>query len=277
MVAGSWFNQDGLYIQYGTQKAVPEMGGEYLAYGETRAVETYVCIASTTFGNPVSGANVSVGALPSSFVGNSTAPGAALSAGIQTLNTYLPLQTIAPILTATAGQGLLLNQEQMWLDRVDWEVLVTANTGNTTTAAGLTGIGLVGVVNQQMTAATSVTSVPVFVQITPNAGTQLLGGTSTGTLTAGFKWTYYPAGSAGTAMTVVPTSSAPAGGVWGGNWPLVTNAQTNPTWTSPQNPSGLIPWAYISSLASTGQFLGSTASGLAKIRIFWNKYGTINQ
>ena len=284
MAQGSWFNADGLYIQYGTAKAIPDLGGEYMTYGETRCVEVYISLAATTFGNPVTGGNVVVGALPSSFVGTSTAATAALSAGIQSLNTFLPLQTIAPILTATAGQGLLLNQEQIWLDRVEFETLVQSNTGSGTTAVGLTGVGLVGVFTPAMTTAVSTTGLSQFVQITPNTGLQLLGSTPSGAMVNNAKWTFWPSGSTGSAtnMTAWPTGSSanlttPTAGVWGGNWPLVTNTQTNPTWSSPQNPTGLIPWAYVSAIASGGQYTGSTAAGLCRMRIFWNKYGIINQ
>jgi hypothetical protein len=48
MVGGSWLNNDGLYIQYGTQKAVPEVGGDYLSYGETRDIEFTVVLSTLT-------------------------------------------------------------------------------------------------------------------------------------------------------------------------------------------------------------------------------------
>ena len=42
MVAGSWMNNDGLYLQFGTQKAVPEVAGDYMSYGSNRVVEVYL-------------------------------------------------------------------------------------------------------------------------------------------------------------------------------------------------------------------------------------------
>jgi hypothetical protein len=39
MVGGSWFNPDGLYVQFGTQKAIPTTMGDYLSYGEWRDIE----------------------------------------------------------------------------------------------------------------------------------------------------------------------------------------------------------------------------------------------
>jgi hypothetical protein len=289
MVAGSWYNADGLYLTYGTGKPVPDLGGSYLAYGETRIIEAYVSLAATTFGNPTTGSNVQVGALPSSFVGNSSAAiGAlqALSAGIQSLNTMVPLQTIAPIVSATAGQGLLLNQENIWWDRIEFETLVPSNTGSGTVAVGLTGIGLVGSLSQGATTLTG--GIAQFVQITPQTGLQIMGSVPSAAMSANSKVTFWPSGSTGSATnnSMLPNASTTTaaflsntivGPIWMGNLPLVTNGQTNPSWTSPQNPSGVIPWGYISAIASGGQYTGSTAAGLVKVRIFWNKYGTINQ
>lgn len=48
MVAGNWFNPDGLYVQYGTQKAVPTTTGDYLSYGETREIELTITLATLT-------------------------------------------------------------------------------------------------------------------------------------------------------------------------------------------------------------------------------------
>lgn len=42
MVGGSWQNQDGMFLQYGTQKAIPDQGGDYLSYGQTRLVEVVI-------------------------------------------------------------------------------------------------------------------------------------------------------------------------------------------------------------------------------------------
>lgn len=39
MTAGNWLNKDGLYLQFGTQKAVPDLGGDYLSYGTNRMIE----------------------------------------------------------------------------------------------------------------------------------------------------------------------------------------------------------------------------------------------
>ena len=46
MGTGSYLNPDGLLQQYGTQKANPEQGGDYLAYGNTRVMEVLIDLAS---------------------------------------------------------------------------------------------------------------------------------------------------------------------------------------------------------------------------------------
>lgn len=42
MVSGSWMNNDGLWLKYGTLKVVPATAGEYLSYGETRTSEFFI-------------------------------------------------------------------------------------------------------------------------------------------------------------------------------------------------------------------------------------------
>ncbi len=46
MVAGNWMNNDGLYIQYGTSKAVPTTAGDFMMPGEWRDIEFTVTLAS---------------------------------------------------------------------------------------------------------------------------------------------------------------------------------------------------------------------------------------
>lgn len=48
MVGGSWTNNDGLFLQYGTSKAVPTTAGDYLSYGEWRDIEFTVTLSSLT-------------------------------------------------------------------------------------------------------------------------------------------------------------------------------------------------------------------------------------
>lgn len=39
MAGGNWMNADGLFLQFGTSKAVPTTMGDYLSYGEWRDIE----------------------------------------------------------------------------------------------------------------------------------------------------------------------------------------------------------------------------------------------
>ena len=52
MVAGNWMNNDGLYIQYGTSKAVPTTMGDFSMPGEWRDMEFTVTL-STLSATPV--------------------------------------------------------------------------------------------------------------------------------------------------------------------------------------------------------------------------------
>lgn len=52
MVAGNWFNNDGLYIQYGTSKAVPTTMGDFVMPGEWRDIE-FTLTPSTLTTSPV--------------------------------------------------------------------------------------------------------------------------------------------------------------------------------------------------------------------------------
>jgi hypothetical protein len=48
MSSGSYTNSDGLYLQIGTAKAVPETGGEYLMYGPNRIAEVTLNLSTIT-------------------------------------------------------------------------------------------------------------------------------------------------------------------------------------------------------------------------------------
>ena len=41
-MAQNWFNNDGLFLQFGTDKAIPETGGEYRTTGPNRLVEVLI-------------------------------------------------------------------------------------------------------------------------------------------------------------------------------------------------------------------------------------------
>lgn len=245
MVAGFWYNYDGLPLQYGTQKAIPELGGDYLAYGENRVLEAYISLGTLSLGNGV----VQVPALPSSFSGTSTP----IAAGIQSMTTLFPLQPVAPVTVANSSGVLNLLNPQLYIDQVDLEVLIAANAGSGG-ATGLTGIGLA-------TTNPGVTTNSSFVQVTPNAGVQLVGAVTNAQMAAGSHYTWYADGSHFGTSASVPTA-----GSWLGNVPLVTNSIT----PLPTN-------AWISTTAAGGTFTGSSGGGLLKLRVRYNYYGTINQ
>lgn len=48
MTSGSWNNNDGLYLLYGTAKATAETAGDYLAYGSNRVLEVLIDLTTLT-------------------------------------------------------------------------------------------------------------------------------------------------------------------------------------------------------------------------------------
>jgi hypothetical protein len=46
MSTGSWQNNDGLFLEFGTQKSNPELAGDYMSYGQTRMMEVYTDLTS---------------------------------------------------------------------------------------------------------------------------------------------------------------------------------------------------------------------------------------
>lgn len=47
-MAQNWLNKDGLFLQYGTDKATPEVGGDYLSYGANRVTEVLIDLTKLT-------------------------------------------------------------------------------------------------------------------------------------------------------------------------------------------------------------------------------------
>jgi hypothetical protein len=242
MSTGFWLNQDGLPLQFGTQKAIPEVAGDYLAYGENRILESYICLGNTAFG---SAGTLQVPGLPLTFSGTSTP----IAAGIQSMTTLFPLQPTAPITQADTSGNLTLNNMQLYIDQVDFEVLIAATAG-TGGATGLAGIGLVTV--NPATGA--------FVQVTPNAGVQIMGAATNAKMASGMHYTWYGDG------TAFGTATPPTAGSWLGRVPLVTNSIT----PLPTN-------AFLSVLTTGGPYTGTNAGGLMKVRVRYNYYGSINQ
>jgi hypothetical protein len=240
MVAGNWFNQDGLYIQYGTQKAVETVGGDYLVYGETREIEMLIPLVPMAMGTGA----VQIGAPPTTFSGT----GSALAAGLQSLTTQFPLQ-LTPVTTVSGGV-LTFTTTQLFIESAEVDTIIGA-TGGTSIAVGL--------VTQTVPVAGSNSS---FLQCTPNAGTQILKAFPIARMTtSGQKSTYtIPGATTGLAWDASGTAVAGAGD-WLGTAPLLTNALT----PLPAN-------AYISTIAT-----GTFTTGLVKVRIKYTLYGNISQ
>lgn len=259
MVAGTWTNQDGLYLQFGTNKAIPEVGGDYLMYGENRVLETYISLATTQIGGGTGatvGGFVQIPALPNGF-SSAAGTGTAIQAGVQSLTAFLPLQQTAVVNSASSGNGLVLLNPQIWLDKIVLECLVTANAG-TGGATGISGIGLVYV--------TEAGANSQFAQVAPNAGVQLMGAQTNANMTSGKQWIELSDGTFQGAGSTNP----PTAGSWFGNMPITTSFLNGSSGALAQS-------AYVSTLATGGTYSGTTAAGLLKLRVYYNIYGAINQ
>lgn len=47
-MAQNWLNSDGLFLQYGADKVVPETFGDFMSYGENRIVEGLITLSTLT-------------------------------------------------------------------------------------------------------------------------------------------------------------------------------------------------------------------------------------
>lgn len=265
MTTGNWQNNDGLFIQFGVSKAIPELGAEYLMYGTTRCIDLTVNLGTTQFGSGASGAQNPP--IPTSFQGTYSSWTAAANAGILSYTTKMPLQATTPISAPASGGLLTLSAPQLVLEQVECQVLVPASAGTGGTApTGITGIGLV------TEGATSNT----YVQVTPGSSDQIMGAaTNTKLAVSGAKYIFLADG------TTMGTSTPPTTGSWMGGTTVGTLVPkvTNTT-------SLVVPpvSAYFSAICSAGQYIvgsggaaSGTPGGLFKIRIYYNFIGTINQ
>jgi len=257
MSTGSWLNQDGMYLQFGTSKAIPEAGGDYLLYGENREIEVLINLGTTAYGSTSGVTGALNPALPSSFQGTIASQTATANTGIVSFTTLFPLQQTAPVTVAGTDGILKLNNPQLAIDSIELETLVSANAG-TGSATGLTGIGLVIPVAGNPSS---------WAQVTPTttAGACLVGAVTNSQMTAGKRFVCYPDG------TWTGTATPPVAGDWMGT---VTNGLQIPLVTNAVTP--LPKSAYISAIASGGTFTGSSGGGLIKLRIKYYYYGTIS-
>ena len=238
MATGFWLDPDGRPRQFGTSKAIPEVGGEYLIYGETREIEQLIPLVPYATGS----GGVQVPAPPTSFVGTGTP----IQAGIQSLTDIVPLQ-INPVTTVSGGV-LTFTTNQLFFEQVEVDTIIGA-TGGTSISVGLAAVS-------------PGTPSSSYVQVTPNAGVQLINGLLIANIaTSGQKTTWNLPGATGIQSGAAANNTIAGGGSWLGTVPLVTNAITP-----------LPSKAYISTIAT-----GAFTNGLIKLRLRYTVYGNISQ
>lgn len=246
MVAGQWYNQDGLLLNYGTGKQIPEIGGDYLAYGTTRCAEMYIPLVPTQFGSGTPGTNpFTVPAIPTgAFVGTGTA----IQAGIVSETLFFPLQS-SPAPTGLTSGTIVLNQPQLFIESVEVETLIAATNGTSLQLGLVTTNQLPGTPNS------------TFVQVTPNQGQQLITTLAIASMgTVGERVTFTVPNTTGLRWDTATTATGSTSGQWLGNAPVPTNVIT----PLPQS-------AWLSAYAT-----GTFNSGLIKVRVFYNMYGNIS-
>lgn len=113
MVGGSWTNPDGLFLQYGTSKAVPTTAGDYLSYGEWRDIEFTVTLSSLTTSPTIIanttflGTNIFLESVNIDMESAATG-GTSLSIGTMRLDRTTPVSNINVVnalVTASMGAG----------------------------------------------------------------------------------------------------------------------------------------------------------------------------
>ena len=124
MTSGNWLNGDGLFIQYGTAKAVPTTAGDYLSYGETREIE-FTLTPSTLTTTPVIQDNVTF--FPSNvFVESVTtvvdnvaiAGGTSISIGLMNLDRSTVISNTAFLAAAVIADHTAVGQSKTYTNGV---------------------------------------------------------------------------------------------------------------------------------------------------------------
>lgn len=194
---GQWNNQDGLPLQFGTTKALPDWSGDYKTYGSLRVAECIIPLVATTMGG------YTMPAIPTSFSGATTFA----AAGISNPDLLFPLQTTAP--QTASGSAITVSKPQLIVEKVELSVLSPA-AGGTSVAVGLV------VMNASQ-------AFVVETDALASGGNHLVDAATQTILANATTLTWYQPGST--------TSSVPASTVGGGAWvgkraPLITNAIT---------------------------------------------------
>jgi hypothetical protein len=266
MTTGNWLNNDGLFLQYGVSKAIPELGSEFVMYGTTRCIDLLVNLGQFQYGTGAGGPQNPP--LPTSFQGTYSSWTSAANAGILSYTTKMPLQATTPVSAPASGGLLTISNPQLVLEQVSVLILVPASAGTGGTApTGITGIGLV----------TEGSTANTYVQVTPGSSNQILStATNTQLAVSGATYIYLPDG------TEIGTGSAPTVGTWMGGTTVGTLV---PKCTNTNALGGTPPVsAYFSAICSAGQYIvgsggaaSGTPGGLFKVRINYNFIGTINE
>lgn len=261
MTTGSWLNYDGLYLQYGTTKAVQEYGGDYVIYGPWRELEVMISAGASSISNPANSNNTL--ALPSSFQGTVASQTTAANTGVLSYTTFFPLQPTAPVNAATAGGIITITNPQLMIDQVDIRCLTDLTV--TGSATGLVGVGLVCSLP-----VTTTGGPPAWAQITPNAGVQLSGAIVNAKWVKGAHYIFLADG------TAMGTASGPVAGSWltaagkGYQLPLTTLSETMLPGSLPNN-------AYLSAITTgSAQYTGTTEGGLMLFSVKYRQMFTIN-
>lgn len=280
MVAGQWTNLDGLPLNFGTSKAVPEMGGDYMTYGESRVAEFYV-----TYGQAVWGTG-SVPAVPALGVGPwsagiSTVTNATNPANIGVVSQTLlwPLQTTVASGAGSAAQTgfvttsstLNLVCSQLFVEQMEFEVLSNFN-GTTGFSVGLAAwnpvsanFGIVSPnVNGSLTVPQHFFSVSSAVMANFTAGYKVVYGPG------GMMYNFVPGVGTNAASASCPTVVLTAGQQLG-NISATTGIFSGAAQVTTNIPSQ----AFIVAVSTAA--MGSTAAGLAKVRLKYYVYGNIIQ
>lgn len=124
MTAGNWRNGDGLYLQYGTQKAVPTTMGDYMVYGDTRELE-FTLTPSTLTTSPVIqdfvtffSSNVFVESVTTIVDNVACAGGTSISIGLMNLDGSTVISNTAFLAAAVLADHTAVGQKKEYTNGV---------------------------------------------------------------------------------------------------------------------------------------------------------------
>ncbi len=259
MIAGNWINYDGLNLNYGTQKALPEIAGEFGIDGDQRVIEVYLNLAANTIAVghnllPV----VPTYSTTTNVNANTTT---AAAAGIISLTQVMPLQVYdnSAYVTSGAASSQVL-YPQLFIESVETRTLIPGTSGTATSL----NLGLTTMVTGQASGP-STWIVPVATMLdTSNSYTHFLNVFTPPIMKyIGQTQIIYPNAN---GAEYLPVSGGAGAGTWAtqGVVPVTTTAQSTATGAP------LATTGYLTAGAVTGPFAG----GLLKIRIRYSMFGS---